>query len=433
MMKNLRVKIVVNLLLMMIISGICSLVIIAIMFGGKIEVESRNNQRKISSNILYLYNNTNLTLDKIMEINNNDRYEIEIISDLTEYKFNMDELKDNGIVQRKIGELPFTETMLRLGDNYVKISNNVSMEGIHTRTMFLIIVPLGISILIATILSSIFLKKILSPVRALSKGTEEVAKGDFTVQLDIPNDYEFGMLTKNFNRMVNELSSIETLRNDFISNVSHEIKTPLASIQGFAKLIQDSNLGEEEKREFTDIIINESGRLSKLVSNILKVSKLDNQDIVTEKVKFSLDEQIRCSILVMEPEWGDKNIELDIDLNEVYIVENEDLLQQVWFNLIGNAIKFTDEGGTIKVKLIELKDKIVVKISDNGIGMDRETQRHIFEKFYQGDKSHLSSGNGLGLSLVKRIIELCNGKISVQSELGIGTTFIVELKNKYSD
>lgn len=428
MMKNLRVKLVCILLLMMIISGICTIVISAIIFTGRVEKESKNNQKKILSDIVYLYENTNFTLEKIIDINTSDRYEVSIISSLEEYNFNIYELKNKEFVQNKLGKLPFTETILRLGDNYVKISNSVSKEGIHIRAIFLVIVPIGISILIATILSSIFSKNILSPVRALSKGTEEVAKGDFTVQLDIPKDHEFGSLTQNFNKMVNELSSIETLRNDFVSNVSHEIKTPLASIQGFAKLIQDGNLNEEEKKEFADIIISESGRLSKLVSNILKLSKLDNQDIITEKVKFSLDEQIRCSILIMEPEWSDKNIEFDIDLDEVYIVENEDLLQQVWLNLIGNAIKFSNERGIIKIKLMSLNNNVLVEISDNGIGIDEENKRHIFEKFYQGDKSRLSSGNGLGLSLVKRIIELCDGDIRVKSKIGEGTTFIVELK-----
>jgi len=230
--------------------------------------------------------------------------------------------------------------------------------------------------------------------------------------------------------MVHELSSIETLRNDFVSNVSHEIKTPIASIQGFAKLIQDKNLNDDERSEFTDIIISELSRLSKLTSNILKLSKLENQEVITGKAEFALDEQIRCAILIMEPEWSEKGIDLDIDLDKVSIIGNEDLLQQVWLNIIGNAIKFTEKGGTIGIKLMDLQDKIVIKVSDNGVGMNEETQRHIFDKFYQGDKSHLSKGNGLGLSLVKRIIELCDGEIKVRSKLYYGTTFTIGLPKK---
>jgi len=285
-----------------------------------------------------------------------------------------------------------------------------------------------ISILIATIISGLISEKVLRPVRELSKATKEVAKGDFSVRVVVPKDYEFGFLTENFNKMVNELNSIETLRNDFVSNVSHEIKTPLASIQGFAKLLQDDNFSVDERKEFTDIIINESIRLSKLTSNILKLSKLENQEINTQKVEFSLDEQIRCAILIMEQEWNQKNLSLDIELDEVNIVENEDLLQQVWINLIGNAIKFTEDGGRISVKLKDFNERVVVEISDSGIGMNEETIRHMFDKFYQGDRSRLSEGNGLGLSLVRRIIDLCGGKIYIKSELGAGTTLIVELK-----
>ncbi len=425
--KNLRVKFVVILLLMMIVSGICSLIISAIMFSANIEKESKNAQRKVVYTILELYDNTDFTLNKIIELSNNDRYEVILINDLHEYAGTTDKLHEREFLQIKTKRLPIINTILKVDDRYIKISNSFNEKSVHIRAFFLTITSLIISTLIATIISGIASKRILRPIRTLSKATEEVAKGNFSVKIGIPKDYEFALLAKNFNKMVHELSSIETLRNDFVSNVSHEIKTPIASIQGFAKLIQDKTLDDDERSEFTDIIISESSRLSKLTSNILKLSKLENQEVITGKSEFELDEQIRCAILIMESEWSEKGIKLDIDLDKVSIIGNEDLLQQVWLNIIGNAIKFTEKGGTIGIKLMDLKYKIVVKVSDNGVGMNEETQRHIFDKFYQGDKSHLSKGNGLGLSLVKRIIKLCDGEIKVKSKLNYGTTFTIEL------
>lgn len=428
--KNLRVKFVVILLLMMIVSGICSLIISAVMFSGNIEKESKSAQRKVVDTIIELYDNTDFTLNKIIELSNNDRYEVILINDLHEYAGTDDTLHEREFLQIKTKRLPIINTILKVDDRYIKISNSFNEKSVHIRAFFLTITSLIISTVIATIISGIASKRILKPIRTLSKATEEVAKGNFSVKIGIPKDYEFALLAKNFNKMVHELSSIETLRNDFVSNVSHEIKTPIASIQGFAKLIQDKNLNDDERSEFTDIIISELSRLSKLTSNILKLSKLENQEVITGKAEFALDEQIRCAILIMEPEWSEKGIDLDIDLDKVSIIGNEDLLQQVWLNIIGNAIKFTEKGGTIGIKLMDLQDKIVIKVSDNGVGMNEETQRHIFDKFYQGDKSHLSKGNGLGLSLVKRIIELCDGEIKVRSKLYYGTTFTIGLPKK---
>jgi len=447
--KNLRVKFVVILLLMMIVSGICSLIISALMFSGNIEKESKNAQRKVVDTIIELYDNTAFTLNKIIELSNNDRYEVILINDLHEYAGTTDTLHEREFLQIKTKRLPIINTILKVDDRYIKISNSFNEKSVHIRAFFLTITSLIISTVIATIISGIASKRILRPIRTLSKATEEVAKGNFSVKIGIPKDYEFALLAKNFNKMVHELSSIETLRNDFVSNVSHEIKTPIASIQGFAKLIQDKNLDDDERSEFTDIIISEVDRLRNLADSMLgsrqlpsyemvnvheplelKLSKLENQEVITGKAEFALDEQIRCAILIMEPEWSEKGIDLDIDLDKVSIIGNEDLLQQVWLNIIGNAIKFTEKGGTIGIKLMDLKDKIVIKVSDNGVGMNEETQRHIFDKFYQGDKSHLSKGNGLGLSLVKRIIELCDGEIKVRSKLYYGTTFTIGLPKK---
>ena len=257
--------------------------------------------------------------------------------------------------------------------------------------------------------------------------TGEVSKGNFKIQLPIPNDFELGSLTAKFNVMVRELNSIETLRNDFISNVSHEIKTPIATIQGFSNLLKDDTLSKEEKDEYLDIIISETSRISNLTSNILKLTKLETQGIITDKTSFYLDEQLRHSVLILQRDLAQKNLDIDIDLDEVQIYSNEELLQQVWINLLSNAIKFTNDGGKNFYTTYGYRRYRYCKITDNGIGMKAESLNHIFDKFYQEDKSHSSNGNGLGLPLVKRIVDLCDGTIRVKSLLGEGSSFTVEL------
>ncbi|MCR3757519.1 HAMP domain-containing histidine kinase [Clostridium felsineum] len=287
-----------------------------------------------------------------------------------------------------------------------------------------------ISMLISTIVLLFVGRKILTPIIKLSTALNEVSKGNFNVR--IPNNHfikEITLMTNNFNLMVQELSSIETLRNDFIANVSHEFKTPLSSIEGYAALLQDKSLSEIEHDEYTKMIIESTRQLSTLSSNILKISKLENQEIIIKKTTYRLDEQIRHALLFFENKWNEKNINLDIELNSIIFYGNEDLLMQIWINIISNAIKFTPQNGTICITLNQLSDWVEIKISDTGIGMSIDTQKHIFDKFYQNDKDRSVQGNGLGLTLVKKILELCNGQISVESEPGKGTTFIIKLQN----
>lgn len=286
-----------------------------------------------------------------------------------------------------------------------------------------------VSVIIGTTLSAILAKKILSPLVKISEALMEVGKGNFNIKLDTDKYHvdELKKMSHNFNIMVNELNNIETFRSDFITNVSHEFKTPLASIEGYTSLLQDKNLTEEEKNEYINKILNNTKRLSSLVSTILQISRLENQEIIVEKSKLKLDEQLRQSLLLLEPKWASKNINLNIDLDPMIFYGNEELLMQVWTNLFSNAIKFTTDNGTIACMLKQSENWITITISDNGIGMYEDIQKHIFDKFYQGDKSHSSEGNGLGLALVKRIIDLCSGTIEVQSEYGKGATFTIRL------
>lgn len=287
---------------------------------------------------------------------------------------------------------------------------------------------LFISVAIGTVLSFFVAKKILKPITKFSKAASNVAKGNFDVHLNETSKIkEICELSHNFNIMVTELSSIETLRNDFVVNVSHEFKTPIASIEGYATLLQDNTLTEAERNEYTQMIIESSRQLAALSGNILLLSKLENQEVLLEKELYRLDEQIRQSILMLEAAWSDKNIDLDIELPKITYSGNKNLLMQVWINLIGNAIKFSRKDGTIRITMHSFEHGIVIRISDTGCGMENSIVQHIFDKFYQGDTTRKSEGNGLGLALVKRIIDLCDGTITVTSQANEGSTFIVSL------
>jgi signal transduction histidine kinase len=299
--------------------------------------------------------------------------------------------------------------------------------GDYNHFVMAIILMMIISIVTGTVLVALFVNKLLKPIRILKKATREIASGNFDIHVKVQGMPELAELTEDFNMMAQELKSVETLRNDFINNFSHEFKTPIVSIQGFAKLLKKDNLGQSQRDEYLDIIIDESNRLVKLSHNVLTLSKLEQQNIITEKTSFLLDEQIRRAILLLEPEWQKKQIRFCVEMDKTKFCGNEEILQQVWLNLIGNAIKFTGQNGLVSVILRCIKEEIVIEIIDDGIGMDEETIKHIFDKFYQGDKAHATQGNGLGLPLVKRIIDMYGGEISVSSEPGHGSKFSLRL------
>jgi signal transduction histidine kinase len=284
-----------------------------------------------------------------------------------------------------------------------------------------------VSLLVGTVLAIVGGKWILRSQRKLIEATKEVASGNFAFRIEEGGPQEIARIAKSFNEMAKELSSIETLRSDFINNISHEFKTPIVSIKGFARRLKKNSLTEEQKNEYLDIIISESERLTRLSSNVLLLSRLENAEQDMEKAIYSLDEQIRRAVLLLEPHFQKKQLEVDAKIESVQILADEEILSHLWINLLGNAIKFSPAKGVIKITLVQKDDEAVVTISDTGAGMDDEMQRRIFEKFYQGDSSRATEGNGLGLSLVKRILELENGKISVDSEPGKGTRFTVTL------
>jgi signal transduction histidine kinase len=279
------------------------------------------------------------------------------------------------------------------------------------------------SVFLGTILTALFSRVVVRPLTRLAEALNRVKSGDYTVRLSVDKYKKFVGISADFNNMVEMLSEVETLRDDFISNFTHEFKTPIVSMRGFAKLLKNGNLSEKDRNEYLDIIIDESERLAQLATNTLLLSKLDKQDERLSKREFRLDEQLRQCILLLEHRWSAKNINVEATLDEFRIKAAEDLLHQVWSNLISNAIKFTPENGTILVTMKNNVGATVVTITDTGCGMSPEIQHRIFDKFYQGDRSHTTEGNGLGLTIVKKIIHLHGGLITVRSDEGKGTTF----------
>ena len=273
--------------------------------------------------------------------------------------------------------------------------------------------------------------KMLSPIVKINDAAKKVSRGDFSVRLEEKSiAKEIEEIAKSFNIMVKELSNTETLRNDFISNVSHEFKTPLSAIEGYATLLQDERLSKEEQATYISRILENTSRLSKLTQSILSLSKLENQEIVLQQESFMLDEQIRRVLLSYEPLWEEKELNIDLALEATQIYGSKSLLAQVWSNLIDNAIKFSRPKGILFISCGMFDGKIIVRIRDTGIGMSDEVRKHAFDKFYQGERSHSGQGSGLGLALVQRIVSLSGGTIEIQSKEGKGTEITVSLKNE---
>lgn len=285
-----------------------------------------------------------------------------------------------------------------------------------------------LSIVIGTSINAIFSKQFLSPITRLSQAMSSVAEGDFTTRLETTNPItELRETYDHFNIMTQELASTEVLQTDFVSNVSHEFKTPINAIEGYAMLLQgDPNISDEQA-EYTEKILFNTRRLSDLVGNILLLSKIENQTIQTKKEIFRLDEQIRQAIVMLEPKWTERETEFDVDMEKVNYRGNEGLLLHVWINLIGNAIKFGPPSGTVQIRLKSLDHSVSFMIQDEGAGIDEALQKRVFDKFYQTDSSHEGEGNGLGLALAKRIVDINQGSIAVQNMAEGGCRFTVVL------
>ena len=295
-----------------------------------------------------------------------------------------------------------------------------------------LLIQLNIFSLVIALIATHFLSKMFfDPIKELREGMQKIADGNFDTRLETKSTSdEIQEVFAGFNMMAQELGSTEILQTDFISNVSHEFKTPINAIEGYTMLLQSTENIDETENEYIEKILFNTRRLSSLVSNILLLSKLENQSIQTHREKYALDEQIREDILALESLWEPKDIEFDVDLDAVRFYGNKNVLHHVWSNLLSNAIKFSPNGGTIKMRLYKENEKIVFLIEDNGPGLSEEAKKHLFDKFYQADTSHKEEGNGLGLALVKKILSLCDGEISAENMKDGGCRFTVTLPIK---
>ncbi len=291
-----------------------------------------------------------------------------------------------------------------------------------------ILVLLAGSLLIGCTIALFVGKLIIRPIHSISSAFEEISRGNFDVRVrENEKIDEIREMAQSFNAMTYDLSHIETLRSDFVANVSHKFKTPIAAIEGYATLLQNPSLSRQKHDCYVEKILDNSRRLSNLSSNILALSKLENQQMVIDNKEFRLDEQIRKAILALESKWSPKNLVFNMDLQKQMYYGSEPLLGQVWSNILDNAIKYSPEGGVIRVSIQKTVTELIVTVGNQGEGMTEEVQKHIFEKFYQGDSSRKSEGSGLGLALVKRILHLCRGFVTVESAPGQGAVFSIHL------
>lgn len=284
-------------------------------------------------------------------------------------------------------------------------------------------------VLIWTLIGILMRPKRQAMIWTIIEPIQKIAKGDFSVKIRNEEKYdgEIGVLVKSINDMTDELNTMEKMRQEFVSNVSHEIQSPLTSIKGFARALQDDNLSEEKRKHYLTIIETETTRLSKLSQNLLKLTLLESEEYTPEKTTYRLDQKLKQIVLNSEPLWAEKEIELELDLEKVDVIADQESMSQVWINLIHNSIKFTPSGGTITIQLKEYEKVVEVRIRDSGIGISEEQKQHIFERFYKADSSRNRTygGSGLGLAIVKKVLDLHRGEIKVESEEGNGTEFIV--------
>ncbi|MCL1989733.1 MAG: HAMP domain-containing histidine kinase [Defluviitaleaceae bacterium] len=294
--------------------------------------------------------------------------------------------------------------------------------------LLMIVLFFMISVIIGFLAFYRFNQIFLKPLNELSTALKEVEKGNYNIVVSTDvRIRELHRLMQGFNRMTKEISSAQLLKKDFISYFSHEFKTPITSIRGFSRQIKERELDPKKQKEYIDIIYQESNRLINMSSNVLTLTKLEHQGTLTDKKVFSLDEQLRKTLLLLEKQWTEKALELVLELEEIEIDSNEEMVKQIWVNVISNAIQYSHQRGQLKIQCKKDGKFAKIRIRDEGTGMPDQVRERIFEKFYQGDASHGTSGNGLGMSIVKRIIDLCGGKIVIKSQLKKGTVVIIYL------
>ncbi len=445
-MKTLYVRIVVAFLVVIVFCLLASFFAVLAFFQKEIDTIGQSDLIAVGEEIIHLYEqtrpeSTDAFLTSMVKLS---AYPIQMFTDAKEatlYGFNDNpavEIAPEAIQQVLRGEYyrstPREETYIGIPFSYDGKRHAMFLQFSPENEMIInrfVLVVLLLTLLLGSLCILIVARYLVKPLKSLTQATKRLAKGDFDVDLKMSRTDEIGGLAKSFHEMASELKQMEQMRQDFVSNVSHEIQTPLTSISGFAKALKDDNLvAEGDRSYYLDIIIAESERLSKLSDNLLKLASLDSELHPFEAATFNLDEQIRQVVVTCEPQWSAKNLRIELDSPvAVKITADADQLKQIWLNLLGNSIKFTPGGGQILIRVSQTRNEITVAITDTGIGISPEELNNIFERFYQADRSRNSSGNGLGLAIVKKVVSLHHGSIEVKSTIGKGTTMIVTLSN----
>ncbi|MBC8080245.1 MAG: HAMP domain-containing histidine kinase [Gorillibacterium sp.] len=429
--KSIRLKFVLTFISILLISCILSFVIVVNFYFDRTLKDIQEQLLEEANTIVQLADKTDLSPKEIVELSRSSFYSLTMYEKVEDVPVHIDDQRRQMLENHKSvfvlnrSEKHVPVSLFKIKEQYVMLVPVVNTYLAIMRN--LVLTTLLFCAAMGSIMMLIAVQKITKPVKLLTDATRQVAKGNFDVHVNYSSRDEVGLLAHNFNLMAKELKHIEYLRKDFVSSVSHEFKTPISSIQGFARLLKTKALPAAKFDEYTDVIIEETERLTKLSSNMLRLSRLENQTILDKQLPFFLDEQIRKTILLLENDWQQKEIEFELDLPKTEFLGNEELIQQIWINLIHNAIKFSRHAGVIAIQLSHIGKTTVVQITDEGMGIPKPSQERIFEEFYQAEGSHASEGNGLGLAIVKKVIDLCGGTISVQSVEGEGTTFTVTL------
>ncbi len=410
-------------------AGVVSLMFAYVISHVNVQSELKLQQQAVAVYLLEIEQKTDLPLNVMLNMVQTENTQVTTVRSFdTDLPEGLEALVQDRTVYTHLSDVtgaPVTYVHLR--------GEIVRIEALHNSTLFAVafvrVIFSALSYLTVSMLLITFASFRLSkPVQMLTAATSRVQEGDFEVRLPDREPGEMGELMRSFNEMTEALGRTSYLQKDFISSVSHEFKTPISSIRGFAKMLQMPGLTEEQKAEYIGLIAKESERLSRLSETLLRLSALEQQTAPASLSTFSLDEQLRQVILRMEPAWGAKNIEWQLELDEkVDILSDEDLLNHVWINLIQNAIKFSPDGAVIEARVSAENSRAVVEIEDHGCGMDPETVGRIFDRFFQADKSRRQEGVGLGLALVKRILDIMGGSVKVRSTPGEGSIFRVTL------
>lgn len=376
------------------------------------------------------YYKTNLDFDSLENITKNNYIVIQKAEDLSDYNISeeaMNKITSGEIVHIRAKEHQHAENtgpiaIKHIGDQTIIATADFNNLGFSTRQL---VMEINIrSLIIGSLLVIVVSRLMIKPIKELIEATKRVKEKDFEIKLDTKRHDEIGDLMNSFNDMAEELKATEILRDDFISDVSHEFKTPLTSIKGYTKLLKEAS--DEERAQYTDIIVKETDRLSQLTSNILTLNRLSNETVEASYETFSLDEQLRMVIVMLENKWSDKDLNLNIQLERIAYTGHKALLYQVWFNILDNAIQHSHSHGQIDI-ILRNNNGVYVEIKDYGSGISEDEQKRVFDKFYKSDKARSEDGNGLGLAIVKAIIDMHKGTIELKSELEKYTQFTIKL------